>query len=195
MGFEIEIKFRVADHDDLERRLVERGLTLVPPVEGEDAYLAHPSRDFAVTGEAFRIRSEGDLNRITYKGAKLGGPAKTREEFEVAFAEGAEARKNLARVFELLGFRPVAVVRKLRSEYHLDFEGRRMSVALDEAECLGTFAEVETLAEVEEDTLGAQMAVLALARELGLVEVEKRSYLRMLLESEGKIDRNPTGQT
>ncbi len=195
MGFEIEIKFRVADHDDLERRLVDRGIELRPPVRHEDAYLAHPSRDFAASGEAFRIRSEGALNRITYKGAKLGGPAKTREEIEVAFAEGADARRQLARAFDLLGFRPVAVVRKMRSEYHLDFEGRRMAVALDEAEGLGTFAEVETLAEVEEDTLGAQIAVLALARELGLVEVEPRSYLRMLLESEGRIDRNPAGQT
>ena len=195
MGFEIEIKFRVDDHADLERRLVERGIALVPPVQGEDAYLAHPSRDFGITGEAFRIRSEGHLNRITYKGAKLGGPAKTREELEIAFAEGVEARERLARAFELLGFRPVAVVRKQRSEYHLEFEGRRMAVALDEAEGLGTFAEVETLAEVEEDTLGAQMAVLALARELGLVEVEGRSYLRMLLESEGAIDRNPAGET
>jgi adenylate cyclase class 2 len=195
MGFEIEIKFRVEDHDDLERRLVDRGIALQPPVLNEDAYLAHPSRDFAVTGEAFRIRSEGPKNRITYKGAKLGGPAKTRQELEIAFAEGTEARKQLALAFELLGFTPVAVVRKLRSEYHLEFEGRRMAVALDEAEGLGNYAEVETLAEVEEDTLGAQMAVLALARELGLVEVEKRSYLRMLLESEGKIDRNPAGQT
>jgi adenylate cyclase, class 2 len=195
MSFEIEVKFRVADHADLQRRLSKRGLSPEATVEHQDAYLAHPSRDFAQTGEAFRIRAEGILNRITYKGAKLGGPTKTREEIEVEFAEGSEAREQLGRAFELLGFRPVAVVRKLRSEYHLEFQGRPMVVALDQAEGLGTFAEVETLAETETDLPEAQKAVLELAGELGLVEVEPRSYLRMVLEAEGRLGRNPAGQT
>ena len=195
MGFEIEVKFRVADHADLERRLRERGLSPEVTVEHQDAYLAHPSRDFAQSGEAFRIRSEGALNRITYKGVKRGGPTKTREEIEVEFAAGAEAREQLARAFEHLGFRPVAVVRKRRAEYHLEFQGRAMIVALDLAESLGTFAEVETLVEAETDLPAAQKAVLALAESLGLTEVEPRSYLRMLLEAEGKLARNPAGQT
>lgn len=195
MGFEIEVKFRVADHADLERRLRERGLSPEVTVEHQDAYLAHPCRDFAETGEAFRIRSEGAFNRITYKGAKLAGPTKTREEIEVDFAEGLEAREQLGRAFELLGFRPVAMVRKRRAEYHLDYQGRAMIVALDLAEALGTFAEVETLVVSDSDLPEAQKAVLALAGELGLADVEPRSYLRMLLEAEGKLVRNPAGQT
>jgi adenylate cyclase class 2 len=195
MGFEIEVKFRVADHAELERRLAERGLSSGSKLEHEDVYLAHPSRDFALTGEAFRIRSEGISNRITYKGPKLQGPTKTREEIEVEFSEGVEARERLGRAFELLGFRPVAVVRKRRSEYHLEFGGRPMVVALDLAEGLGAFAEVETLVEAADDLAEAQGAVLDLARELGLAEVEPRSYLRMLLEAQGVPVRNPAGQT
>ncbi|WP_435011067.1 class IV adenylate cyclase [Tundrisphaera lichenicola] len=195
MGFEIEIKFRVADHDDLRRRLEARGAEPEATVDHEDTYLAHPSRDFAGTGEAFRIRGEGMLNRITYKGPKLGGPAKTREEIEVAFAEGLEARGELGRTFELLGFRPVAVVRKSRTEYHLESNGRAVAVSLDLAEGLGAFAEVETLAGSEAELPKAQRAVVELAEELGLREVEPRSYLRMLLESRGLIGRNPPGQT
>ena len=195
MGYEIEVKFRVADHAELERRLGDRGLAPVSTIEHRDAYLAHPSRDFARTGEAFRLRGEGESNRITYKGPKLGGPAKTREEIEVEFAEGLEAREQLTRAFERLGFRPVAVVRKRRSEYHLEFQGRPMVVALDEAEGLGSFAEVETLVEAESDLPEAQKAVLALAGELGLDEVEPRSYLRMVLEAENLLGRNPAGQT
>jgi adenylate cyclase class 2 len=187
MGFEIEIKFRVADHNDLRRRLADRGIEPEATVDHEDAYLAHPSRDFAVTGEAFRIRGEGSKNRITYKGPKLGGPTKTREEIEVAFAEGDEAREQLGRAFELLGFRPVAVVRKRRTEYHLESGGRPMAVSLDLAEGLGAFAEVETLVESEADLPGAQQAVVATARELGLMEVEPRSYLRMFLEDRGRV--------
>jgi adenylate cyclase class 2 len=195
MGFEIEIKFRVADHVDLRRRLAERGIEPEATVDHEDTYLAHPSRDFAVTGEAFRIRGEGSTNRITYKGPKLGGPAKTREEIEVAFAEGHEARGQLIRAFELLGFRPVAVVRKRRTEYHLESEGRPIIVSLDLAEGLGAFAEVETLVEVEAGLPDAQRVVVAMARELGLTEVEPRSYLRMVLEGRGLVPRNPPGQT
>jgi adenylate cyclase class 2 len=195
MGFEIEIKFRVADHDALRRRLADRGSEPESTVDHEDAYLAHPSRDFAVTGEAFRIRGEGASNRITYKGPKLGGPAKTREEIEVAFAEGDEARAQLARAFELLGFRPVAVVRKRRTEYHLESEGRPMAVSLDLAEGLGAFAEVETLVEAEADLPAAQQVVVAMGRELGLTEIEPRSYLRMVLEGRGLLPRNPPGQT
>ncbi len=151
MGFEIEIKFRVADLSALAQKLADRGNPAEPTVEHHDAYLAHPARDFAQTGEAFRIRSEGTLNRITYKGPKLKGPTKTREEIEVEFAAGAEAREQLGRAFELLGFRPVAVVKKRREEYHVDFQGRTMTVSLDQAEGVGHFAEVETLASTESD--------------------------------------------
>jgi adenylate cyclase, class 2 len=195
MGYEVEVKFRVTDHADLERRLADRGVVPEGTVEHRDAYLAHPSRDFARTGEAFRIRGEGDLNRITYKGAKLGGPTKTREEIEVEFAEGLEARQQLTRAFELLGFRVVAVVAKRRSECHLEYQGRPMVVALDLAEGLGSFAEVETLVEAEADLPEGQKAVLGLAGELGLSEVEPRSYLRMVLEASGTLVRNPAGQT
>jgi adenylate cyclase class 2 len=195
MGFEIEIKFQVADLAALARKLVELGFSPEATVEHQDAYLAHPARDFAQTGEAFRIRSEGNLNRITYKGPKLKGPTKTREEIEVEFAAGPEAREQLGRAFELLGFQPVAVVQKQREEYHVDFQGRPMTISLDQAQGVGTFAEVETLAQAEADLKDAQAAVLALAGELGLTDVEPRSYLRMLLESEGRLVRNPAGQT
>jgi adenylate cyclase class 2 len=195
MGYEVEVKFRAVDHADLERRLKALGLVPEATVEHRDAYLAHPSRDFAQTGEAFRIRGEGSSNRITYKGPKLGGPAKTREEIEVEFAEGAEALEKLTRAFELLGFRAVAVVRKRRTEYRLERKGRPMAVTLDLAEGLGAFAEVETLVEAKSDLPEGQKAVLALAKELGLTEVEPRSYLRMVLEASGRMGRNPAGQT
>ncbi len=195
MGYEVEVKYRGADHADLAARLAALGATAGPAVEHEDSYLAHPSRDFARTGEALRIRGEGSANAVTYKGAKLGGPTKTREEIEVGFAEGLEARGEMAGIFGRLGFEPVAVVRKRRTSYRLEAEGRALTVTLDRAEGLGDFAEVEALAESESDLPGAQGAVLALAVRLGLAEVEPRSYLRMVLEAGGGLPRNPAGQT
>ena len=186
MGYEVEIKFRDADHAAIEARLLALGAEPGRSVAQEDVYLAHPARDFAATGEAFRIRRDGPDNRITYKGPKHAGPTKTREEVEVGFDRGPAMWEEMHRLFEALGFRPVATVKKLRRPFHLVRGGRAMEVVLDRAEGLGDFAEVEALAG-DDDLAGAQAAVLALARDLGLERVEPRSYLRMLLERDGRI--------
>ncbi len=187
MGYEVELKFRGADHDDLERRLVAIGAEPGEEVAQSDAYLAHPARDFAMTNEALRLRTEGGSNKLTYKGPKLGGPAKTREEVEIGYEPGAEARAGMGRLFEALGFRPVAVVRKSRRPFRLSYRGRAVEVGLDRAEGLGDFAEVEALADGPDDLAAAQEAVIALAAELGLSQdqVEPRSYLRMVLQRGG----------
>lgn len=185
MGYEVEIKYRVPDHDALVRRLVELGAAPGPLIEQEDAYLAHPGRNFAKSDEALRLRRVGSRNRITYKGPKRGGPTKTREEIEVPFADGIEALATMTRVFERLGFLLIATVRKTRRLTPMDFKGRSMEVALDQAGDLGNFAEVETLAAGDDDLAGAQQAVLDLAGLLGLSDVERRSYLRMTLEQAG----------
>jgi adenylate cyclase class 2 len=182
MGYEVEVKYRLVDHDQLERRLAEQGAAREPAITQEDVYLSHPSRDFAVSNEALRIRRIGVENRITYKGPRLSGPTKTREEIEIAVTSGEGAFNQLVRLFENLGFRPVATVRKSRTPFHLNRQGLAVEVVLDRAVGLGDFAEIEALAATESELPAAQAAVLALAQELGLTEVEPRSYLRMLLE-------------
>jgi adenylate cyclase class 2 len=194
MGFEVEIKFRAVDHEGLERQLTAIGAEAGDEIEQQDVYLSHPSRDFALTGEAFRLRSEGVSNRLTYKGRKHAGPTKTREEVEVGFEHGAEAWGRMLRVLEALGFRTVATVRKIRRPFKLVRGARPIEVVLDRVEGLGTFAEVEALAS-SGDLADAQAKVQSLARELGLAEVEPRSYLRMLLESEGRGSGKPAGET
>jgi adenylate cyclase class 2 len=186
MGFEVEIKFRDADHAAIERQLRAMGAVPGEVVAQEDVYLAHPARDFATTGEAFRLRRDGDANRLTYKGTKHAGPTKTREEVELAFEVGPDAWAKMARLLEALDFRPVASVRKVRRPFHLERDGLPVEVVLDRVAGLGDFAEVEALAEGH-GLADAQAAVLALARELGLDDVEPRSYLRMILERDGRI--------
>jgi adenylate cyclase class 2 len=192
MSFEVEQKYRTVDHGAVARRLADLGATAVAPLEQEDVYLSHPCRDFAATNEAFRLRRVGDHNAMTYKGPKRAGPTKTREEIEISFPDGPESLARMRRLYENLGFRPVAVVRKVRTSYHLTCEGRAVEVALDEAEGLGSFVEVETIARDEADLPGAQRVVVELAGTLGLTQIEPRSYLRMLLEAAG---RNSAGRT
>jgi adenylate cyclase, class 2 len=96
---------------------------------------------------------------------------------------GEVAFSQLLRLFENLGFRPVATVRKSRTPFHLNVERRAVEVVLDRAVGIGDFAEIEVLAATDADLPAAQAAVLALAQQLGLTEVEPRSYLRMILEA------------
>jgi adenylate cyclase class 2 len=182
MSFEVEIKFRVADHEALANRLAALGAVEGTRIDQEDMYLGHPGRDFAQTNEALRLRREGDENRITYKGPKLAGPTKTREEIELEFAGGPDGLVSMGRLFEILGFRPVAVVRKVRRPFQMEHRGRSVTISLDVTEGLGPFVEVECLAAGQADLGETQAAVLDLAQVLGLKQVEPRSYLRMTLE-------------
>jgi adenylate cyclase class 2 len=184
MSFEVEVKYRAVDHGNVVRQLLAMGAVAGGTAHQEDTYLSHPARDFAETNEAFRIRRLGDENRITYKGPRRSGPTKTREEIEIPFQAGKEAFERLCRLFENLGFRPVATIRKRRETFRMTFQGIELEIALDVAEGLGEFVEIEAFADGEADLDRAQAAVLALAADLDLTEVEPRSYLRMALEAQ-----------
>jgi adenylate cyclase, class 2 len=182
MSFEVEVKYSSVDHDYLVERLMQMGAVAGEVVNHEDIYFSHPARDFAQTNEAFRIRRLGQENRMTYKGPRRPGPTKTREEIEIPVAAGPDQFRRLLKLLENLSFRSVASVRKRRESFHLRFQEHELEIALDTADGLGHFAEIEALASGEADLPAAQQAVLALANRLGLTEVEPRSYLRMILE-------------
>ena len=181
---EIEQKYRLADPAAFLTRLAALGLHLgAARIEG-DIYLNAPDRDFARTGEAFRLRRIGAHNYLTYKGPKQPGPVKTREELEIAMPEGVEAATQYLRLFAHLGYRVVTTVSKLRRSATWQREGFDLTLCLDEVDGLGTFAEVEVLADPAQVD-AARALVQTVAGELGLTHVEPRSYLGMVLEGQG----------
>jgi adenylate cyclase class 2 len=180
MHYEVELKFPLADPGDVLARLADLGAVAAPPVEQVDRYFNHPARDFGVTDEAFRIRSVGETNCVTYKGPRLDASTKTRREIEVPFANGPDAAGQMAAICLSLGFRFVRDVRKTRTPLSLDWHQRVYEVAFDEVPPLGTFLEIELLAD-DAGREAAREAILALARELGLTNPERRSYLELLL--------------
>jgi adenylate cyclase class 2 len=186
MSYEVEVKYRLVDPRQLQRRLLERAAAEEPAIAQEDIYLSHPARDFAVTNEALRLRKIGEENRITYKGPRRAGPTKTRTEIEISPSRGEHVFGQVMLLFQTLGFQPVASVRKRRTSFHLTDNEHHFEVTIDEAEGLGVFAEIETIAASESDLAPAQAAVLALAAQLGLTEVEPRSYLRMVLDTQAQ---------
>jgi adenylate cyclase class 2 len=184
---EIEQKFARADFAKLERHLSERGATPGKAVVEVDQYFNAPDRDFARTGEAFRLRRVGMENYLTYKGPRAPHAVKTRTELEVPLPPGDDTANAHTQLLRYLGYRPVAEVRKVRQTYHLGVAGFAVTVCLDEVEGLGRFAEVEVLAE-EPQVDAARSALTELAAELELKEVEQRSYLTLRLESSGILE-------
>ena len=185
--FEVEQKFRVASLQPTLKALVEMGLQFGEPVQQIDRYYRHPSRDFSQTDEAFRLRTVGHSNCITYKGPKVDLQTKTRREEEVALADGDEARISGDAIFQSLGFQPVATVAKQRCTAKLERDELTIEFALDRVQSLGEFVEIEIgVSALDADDPVVQQAretLTLLASQLGLDEVERRSYLELLLES------------
>ena len=180
MNYEVEHKYRVASFDALRKRLAPLDARPLRDVEQVDIYFAHPSRDFAVTDEALRLRRVGDANFITYKGPKIDATTKTRREIELAIGEGDFVGAEFSKLLEALSFRPVGEVRKRRRELEITWQDRCVHCALDDVVGLGTFVELELMAE-EADLTAARECLASLAQALDLKDIERRSYLEMLL--------------
>lgn len=198
--YEVELKVR-ADHDRVRDRLRELEATPLRAVVQEDTYYDAPDRSFADTDEALRIRREspgsfsdagtvgrdddrnrddpadddGGVTRIAYKGPRVDGETKTREEHETTVGDD----DRMAAILRSLGYDPVATVRKERAVYGL----RGFEVTLDWVDGLGEFLEVD--AEVGQAAVDeTRDRARDLLGELGLDADEgiRRSYLGMLLE-------------
>ena len=77
---EIEVKARCNLGDVDIQKL---GGVFVKQEVQEDVYYNHPLRDFRETDEALRVRSIDGRHYLCYKGPRLSGKAKVREEIEV----------------------------------------------------------------------------------------------------------------
>ena len=184
MTYEVEMKFPLGDTGDvtaIRDRIAALGATPSETLDQRDVYFAHPSRDFAQTDEAFRLRCVGEQNFLTYKGPLLDAETKTRREIEVAAASGHFAADQLVEMLTSLGFHPVREVIKRRSPFHLNWQDHDLELCLDEVRDLGWFIELEIIA-TEADRDVARECLFSLSRALGLGKSERRSYLRLLLE-------------
>jgi len=189
---EIEQKYACDDLEAVAARLRTMGAE-GPEVEEEaDQYFNAPDRDFARTGEAFRLRRVGEKNFFTFKGPRQKSEVKVRRELEIALPDGDEAAAQHMDLLAMLGYRPVGVVRKKRRSYRLTGETVPVTVCLDEVSGLGSFAEVEALA-TQEQAATVAAALTGLARDLGLTRVEPRAYLTIQLQGRARGTAEGTG--
>ena len=173
MMMEVEVKTACVDPEGLRQKVLAMGGIFRGRYQQSDVYYAHPCRDFAVTDEALRIRTQPGLVQMHYKGPKIDSSTKTREELGI-FLPDSEA---MADILDRLGFRPVMTVRKDREVYLI----REIEVCLDRVEGLDTYVELETSGDDLDD---ARKRLLDLMAELSLEGSERRSYLELLLEAQ-----------
>ncbi len=170
---EIEMKVRVASLDPIRRQLTGRHARFLGRIHEHDVYYNAPHRDFGETDEAVRVRYTGDHAVITYKGAKIEASGlKAREELNTAVESG----EVFEAILDRLGFTRTAEVNKWRENYQLG----NTAVSLDSVDELGTFVEIEVMAEGNDTAASGQID--AISKEIGVQgEPILASYLELLL--------------
>jgi len=180
MHYEVEQKFPLANRADTEAKLAELGAKFEPPIEQIDLYFRHPSRDFATTDEALRLRQVGSESFITYKGPKIDPATKTRRELELPLPTGGKTIEQFTELLIALGFSIVATVTKQRRKATFDRDGFEVECALDDVQRAGPFLELEISAD-DSSLENAQKCLSNVASRLGLEKSERRSYLELVL--------------
>lgn len=183
MAYEVELKFPLGDSTALLETLATLHATKGATQHQIDRYFNHPSRDFAQTDEALRIRTVDQSSCVTYKGPLVDAETKTRYEIELPVGNDSSAEASLADMLTRLGFVETRKVVKQRTYYHLEWNDREFEIAFDHVSALGEFLEIETIAD-ESTQAAAREAILKLARLLKLENSQRKSYLRMLIEND-----------
>jgi adenylate cyclase, class 2 len=179
--FEVEQKFWIDDLVQLEDRLHSLGAAEATAQQHADEYFNHPSRDFAETKEALRIRRIDNVAHVTYKGPKLPGDVKARQEMEWCLSPGDSDGSLTAKLWTTLGFRSVSIVRKSRRIFSCERFGSDLSITIDSVEGVGQFTEVELVVSHEKEVEAARHRIINVAKQLGLSRMEPSSYLNLLL--------------
>ena len=132
---ELEVKFYLANLEELKNRLEDLGAQIVQPRTFE-RNLRFDTPELSVTKNAQVLRLRRDLaNRLTYKGpGKVKEGVSARKEIEVTVGDFEETKKLL----EALGYQVSMIYEKYRAVY----EYESVLITLDEMP-FGNFAEIE----------------------------------------------------
>jgi adenylate cyclase class 2 len=176
---EIELKVRISSLEPVRQQLHRLNAQFYGRIHEHDVYYNAPHRDFGITDEAIRVRYTNDSAVVTYKGAKIKTSGlKAREELNTAVESG----EVLERILDRLGFKKTAEVNKWRENYKLG----NMAISLDNVDELGTFAEIEIMAD--DDNSDATAQIQKISKEMGIQgEPILASYLELLLSKRSAV--------
>jgi adenylate cyclase class 2 len=168
----IEVEVKAKCDTGTKEKLASLGAIFVGVENHLDVYFDSPIKSFATSDEALRIRVKETGAYLTYKGPKIDRETKSRMEETVAVDDA----ERLEKILNALGFVRAGTVEKRRTKYILG----EATIAFDEVLDLGTFLEVELLAD--EDWSSMKKVAIDIMDQLGLNDLIRKSYLELLYE-------------
>lgn len=184
---EIEVKLRIKDVAVLEKKLLEQGYKLIETIRETDTYFDGGINGIKKSGQALRVRrtlncvTGKEQSAITFKGEKIDAVSMARLELETVVESGEAAERILC----ALGFYPVQpIVVKIRKI----LRNGDMCTCLDDVQGLGTFLELEIMAESEEARPAALERIEEILNSVGYTmdDTTRVSYLSQLQKQAGE---------
>ena len=178
---EVEVKLPIEDKNIIEEKLVSFGFHRTSHIKERDTYFDNEESDIRGNGLALRIRETMNLitgesfSQINFKGKKMDQVSMSRPEYETS-VEDADVMKA---ILESLGYaRAIPEVIKIRTL----LSRRNMNACLDEVVGLGTFLELEIVAEDKCEKEDALQEIEVMLHRLGyhISDTTTTSYLTML---------------
>jgi adenylate cyclase class 2 len=180
---EIEVKLKITDLAVLEKKLLEQGYKLIETLKETDTYFDGGINGIKKSGQALRVRrtfncvTGKEQSAITFKGEKIDTVSMARLELETAVENGEVTERILC----ALGFYPVQpIVVKIRKI----LRNGDICACLDDVQELGTFLELEIMAESEEARPAALERIAGILNNIGYTmdDTTRMSYLSQLQE-------------
>ena len=178
---EIEVKLKIEDPAYLEKCLLDRGYIFIETLRETDTYFDGGINGIKKSGQALRVRRTVDCSTgkehssITFKGEKLDKVSMARSELETVVKSGETAERILC----ALGFFPVqpTVIKNRKILRYKD-----ISACIDDVEGLGTFLELEIMAESEEARPEALDRIEKILKSIGytMADTTRASYMSQL---------------
>lgn len=151
---EVEIKVKVADLPELQRKLETGGFVFGQPTVQEDVIYIPEHEHFVPVKpgvNVLRIRKQGEKTLFTLKQSDPHNHL-SKLEYELEISSGNEMRN----IIGLLGFKEVTRVKKTRTKSKKE----ELEVCLDVVEGLGSFVEVEKMTDADPSVAQQEMVEL-----------------------------------
>ncbi|MBP7741155.1 MAG: class IV adenylate cyclase [Candidatus Pacebacteria bacterium] len=177
---EIEVKARISNMGAMVGKLEEMGCEFSDAVTQEDVVYTEKVgsvAEFLSNSIFLRIRegTKGIVFTLKYNPDRQGEPDAMPIEHEIK----VDSRSELEAILTFLGYTPMVTVKKTRRTGHY----KNWEICLDEVEELGSFIEVEQMAEHEEDIEPIRAEIMDFLRSLEISEEDmlvKRYDIQML---------------
>ena len=178
---EVEVKLKIDNRNSVEVQLRDQGFCLQKRVKETDTYFDGGLYGIKKSGQALRVRKTVDYmtgaekSELNFKGAKIDTVSMARLELETEVENGDVAIK----ILEAIGFNK-AEPRVIKERWLMSCGD--VHACLDEVKGLGSFLELEILAEDEEGRPEALGRIEKILEKLGytMKDTTRISYLGQL---------------